>query len=94
MKRIDSILRAIFSTLNERAAADPFARTTSSPTFNPQTESASSTLYTTGVLVSDFVSSIFLYSLILALRNLDKVPGVTRKCDQSSSNAHRVSLSR
>ncbi len=81
MQRIDSIVRAFFSTLKERAEANPFAHTT---TLKPQTESASSTLYTAGVLVSDLVSSVFLYFLILALRKLNKMPGVT----------HRVSLSR
>jgi hypothetical protein len=92
MKRISFILRAYFSTL-ERSELKLFAGATNTPTCEPQTESASPRLYT-GVLVGDFVSPVFLYSPILALRNFRKMTGVTRKRDHSSANDRRVPLSR
>lgn len=90
MKRVNSIPRAFFSALEERAAIIRFARATGLPTFKTQPKSASPRLFKAGVLVGDFLSSLSLYILIPTLRNFGKVFSATRECEHTSVNARRV----
>lgn len=76
MKRINSILRTVFSTLNKRAEI-LFAGPTNTPTLKTQTESALQRLYATRVLVGDFGSSTL---------------PCCRKCDHGSANTRQVQL--
>ena len=89
MKRVNSIPRAFFSTLEKRAGIIRFARATGLPTFKTQPESVSPRFYRAGVLIGDFVSSV-LYISIPALRNFGKVSSATRECDHDGVNACRV----
>lgn len=92
MKRVNSIPRAFFSTLEERAEIIRFARAIGLPTFTTQPESASLSLFKAGVLAGHLLSSVLLYILISTLRNFGKVFSPTRARNHNTVNARWVQL--